>query len=79
MNRTLSDQKLNSWEKQKKVKELPNLNSNSEELHQVNDTNANYAGIRIFNSLEGAESANYKEFALRDPLQRLADTTTLIK
>ncbi len=55
------------------------MNSNSEELHQVNDTNANYAGIRIFNSLEGAESANYKEFALRDPLQRLADTTTLIK
>lgn len=46
---------------------------------QVNESNSFYNRIRFFNSFEEAEEANFKECAMRSPLQRLTDTTALIK
>lgn len=47
--------------------------------NQVNENNPLYNQIKVFSSFEEAAESEYMEWAARTPLQRLADTTELIK
>jgi hypothetical protein len=52
---------------------------NNKTPNQVNEPNPSYNHIKVFSSFEEAAESEYNEWAARTPLQRLADTTELIK